>query len=140
MFNKNFVLTDDTPVETWSYLTQKLQNRHPDLAYLHFTEARATGWSDEDIDPEDSLNPFRDIWKGPFINCGCYNRRKAIEICEQYPNSLVAFGRVFIANPDLVDRLRQDLPLNKYDRSTFYTQGTKGYTDYPFYSDAGLDK
>lgn len=125
-------------METWSYITQKLQNRHPDLAYLHFTEARAVGLNDEDEEQEESLNPFRNIWKGPFVNSGGYNRKKAIDLCEEYPNSLVSFGRVFIANPDLVERLRRDLPLNKYDRSTFYSQGTKGYTDYPFYSDSGL--
>ncbi|XP_037028343.1 putative 12-oxophytodienoate reductase 5 isoform X2 [Bradysia coprophila] len=126
---------DATPVATWSYITQKLQQIHPDLAYIHFIEARMSGLSDVDVEPEESLNPFRDIWKGPFINCGGYNRNKAIQTCEQRENSLVAFGRVFIANPDLVERLRHDLPMNKYNRPTFYTQGTDGYIDYPFYSD-----
>ena len=44
---------------------------------------------------------------------------------------LVAFGRPFIANPDLVQRLREDAPLNPADRTTFYGGGEKGYTDYP---------
>ncbi|KAG4065389.1 hypothetical protein HA402_002787 [Bradysia odoriphaga] len=128
-------MKDDTPVETWSYITQKLQDQHPDLAYLHFAEARVTGGSDVDEEQAESLDPFREIWKGPFVNCGGYNRAKAIQLCEKKPNNLVAFGRIFIANPDLVERLRRDLPLNKYHRPTFYTQGSEGYTDYPFYSD-----
>lgn len=122
-------------METWSYITQKLQYRHPDLAYLHFCEARVSGASDNDVEPTDSLNPFRDIWKGPFISCGGYDRNKAIKLCEEKSNSLIAFGRTFIANPDLVERLNRNLPLNKYHRPTFYTQGLEGYTDYAFYSD-----
>jgi N-ethylmaleimide reductase len=45
----------------------------------------------------------------------------------------VVFGRLFIANPDLPQRLQQNLPLNPYDRATFYGGAEKGYTDYPFY-------
>jgi N-ethylmaleimide reductase len=44
---------------------------------------------------------------------------------------LVAFGRPFIANPDLVERIRRGAPLNEPDRTTFYGGGTEGYTDYP---------
>ena len=44
----------------------------------------------------------------------------------------MAFGRLFIANPDLPQRFAQDAPLNPYDRSTFYGGGAEGYTDYPF--------
>jgi hypothetical protein len=46
---------------------------------------------------------------------------------------LVAFGRYFVANPDLPKRIRLGLPLNAYDRDTFYTFDARGYTDYPFY-------
>lgn len=112
-----------------------MQNRHPDLAYIHYTEARAVGMSDDYTEQEETLDPFREIWKGPFISCGAYDRKKAIQICEEKANSLVAFGRSFIANPDLVERFRQNLPLNKYHRPTFYTQGIEGYTDYPFHPD-----
>lgn len=131
---------DETPVATWSFIIRKLQKRHPDLAYIHFIEARMSGHSDIDIEPEETLGPFHDIWKGPVIYCGGYNRDKAIQKCEERENSLVAFGRVFIANPDLVERFRHGFPLNKYDRPTFYTQGTEGFTDYPFYSDNDKNK
>jgi N-ethylmaleimide reductase len=46
----------------------------------------------------------------------------------------VAFGRYFISNPDLVKRIKENLPLNAYDRDTFYGGDARGYTDYPFYS------
>lgn len=104
------------------------------MAYIHFCEARQVGLSDVDTEEPESLDPFREIWKGPFISCGGYNREKAIQLCEDKSNSLVAFGRIFIANPDLVERFQRDLPLNKYNRPTFYSPGTEGYIDYPFYS------
>ena len=50
---------------------------------------------------------------------------------------LVAFGRHFVANPDLPKRIRLGLPLNAYDRDTFYTFDARGYTDYPFYEQQG---
>ena len=49
---------------------------------------------------------------------------------------MVAFGRHFISNPDLVERLRHDLPLNPYDRATFYGGGAHGYIDYPTWAQA----
>jgi 2,4-dienoyl-CoA reductase-like NADH-dependent reductase (Old Yellow Enzyme family) len=115
-------MEDDTPVETWSYLTQQIQSNHSDLAYLHFVESREGGHSDEELLEHESLDPFRNIWQGPFITSG------------GSPNNLISFGRLFIANPDLVDRIRNDWPLNKYHRPTFYTQGLDGYIDYPFYT------
>lgn len=88
-----------------------------------------------------SLDPFRKIWKGPFIATGGFLEPKtAIQHAEVLPNELIGFGRTFIANPDLVERIRQGFPLNKYDRSTFYAPGTKGYTDYPLYSPSLFDE
>ncbi|SAM05032.1 hypothetical protein [Absidia glauca] len=128
-------MEDDTPVETWSYLTQQIQTNHSDLAYLHFVESREGGHSDEELLEHESLDPFRNIWQGPFITSGGFtDPKKAIERCEISPNNLISFGRLFIANPDLVDRIRNDWPLNKYHRPTFYTQGLDGYIDYPFYT------
>ncbi len=50
---------------------------------------------------------------------------------EEKRGDLVAFGRAFLANPDLVARMQQDSPLSEPDAATFYTPGPKGYTDYP---------
>ncbi|KAI8387399.1 hypothetical protein BD560DRAFT_486263 [Blakeslea trispora] len=126
-------MKDDTVVETWSYLTTQLQQNHPDLAYLHFIEARASFFNDE-ANSVDTLEPYRQIWKGPFITASGFstNVPHAIEIAEKTGN-LIAFGRAFIANPDLPERIRNGWELNKYDRSTFYTHDAVGYTDYPFH-------
>jgi 2,4-dienoyl-CoA reductase-like NADH-dependent reductase (Old Yellow Enzyme family) len=119
-------MADENVVATWSYLTSELQKRHPDLAYLHFIEIRNT---------EDSLVPYRNIWKGPFMSAGYSNaEERAINIAEN-TGDLISFGRSFIANPDLPKRLLNGWELNAYDRHTFYTQESVGYTDYPFYDE-----
>jgi N-ethylmaleimide reductase len=69
---------------------------------------------------------------------GGFDRDSAEEIVDQGDADLVAFGRHFAANPDLVERLRHGLPLNPYDRSTFYGGDERGYTDYPRYAERAL--
>ena len=61
---------------------------------------------------------------------------RADSIIEAGHADLVACGRHFIANPDLPERLRLNLPLNPYDRSTFYGDDARGYTNYPFHAEA----
>ena len=72
--------------------------------------------------------------QGTFIAAGGFKRENGIEAIESKHADLVAYGRLFLANPDLPLRYaREDAPLNKYDRDTFYTPDqTVGYTDYPF--------
>ncbi|RCI04936.1 hypothetical protein CU098_012824 [Rhizopus stolonifer] len=126
-------MMDDTPVETWGYLVSQLEQKYPDLAYLHLVQARASVMHD-DFDPSDSLEPFRKIWKGPFIASGGYSN--ALEAAVDYAEknkTLISFGRAFVANPDLYNRLVNDWPLNAYDRPTFFVNDPKGYADYPFY-------
>ncbi|KAL9553250.1 hypothetical protein MBANPS3_003386 [Mucor bainieri] len=130
-------MEDDTVVETWSYLTSQLQQNHPNLSYLHFIEARSGYRQDHYVNSEDSLEPYRHIWKGPFISASGFstNLEHAFDLAEKTGN-LISFGRAFIANPDLVERLRHGWELNKYDRSTFYAHDAHGYLDYPFYHEA----
>jgi 2,4-dienoyl-CoA reductase-like NADH-dependent reductase (Old Yellow Enzyme family) len=127
-------MKDATPYDTWGYLTQKLQDTHPNLSFLHFVEPRSNFMINGNLETVDSLDHFRNIWKGPFIAAGgyTYDRKLAFDTAEKTGN-LIAFGRTFIANPDLVDRLRNEWPLNHYNRKTFYGGNTKGYTDYPSY-------
>ena len=66
-----------------------------------------------------------------MIAAGGFNKEGADSILTKRDADLVAFGRDFIANPDLPERLLRGLPLNPYDRTTFYYGGTKGYIDYP---------
>ncbi|KAI8049118.1 uncharacterized protein B0P05DRAFT_563790 [Gilbertella persicaria] len=130
-------MKDDTPVETWGYLTSQLQNNYPDLAYLHFIESRSNFNSDSNMNTVDTLDSYRNIWKGPFISAGGYSNtvEHALEIAEKTDN-LIAFGRAFIANPDLPNRIKHQYAFNKYDRKTFYTHDAIGYTDYPSYHES----
>ncbi|CAO0799709.1 unnamed protein product [Mucor circinelloides] len=126
---------DEMPVETWSYLTSEIQSRFPTLAYLHFIEPRANMF-DSSVNLIDSLCHYRSLFKGPFIVASGFSTapEHAIDIAEK-TGDLVAFGRAFVANPDLVERLRNGWELNKYDRNTFYTHDDVGYIDYPYYNE-----
>jgi N-ethylmaleimide reductase len=107
------------------------------LAYLHLIEARG----DEDGDDElgrmltgaaPTAARFRPLFPGTLIGAGGFTHSQATEAIRAGIVDAVAFGRLFISNPDLPRRLRLGAPLNPYDRSTFYGGGAKGYIDYPF--------
>jgi N-ethylmaleimide reductase len=78
---------------------------------------------------------LRKIFNGRIIAAGGFEPASAEAIVEKGDADLVAFGRHFVANPDLPQRIRLGLPLNPYDRKTFYTFDAHGYTDYPFHSE-----
>ncbi|CAL4990903.1 unnamed protein product [Urochloa decumbens] len=81
------------------------------------------------------LSPFRKVFKGTFIVNGGYDRQEGEKVVRDGYADLVSYGRLFLANPDLPERFRKKVDLNKYDRSTFYTSDpVVGYTDYPFLS------
>ncbi|UEM06505.1 alkene reductase [Skermanella rosea] len=125
-------ISDSDPDPVFTYAVEQL-NRFG-LAYLHLVEG-ATGASREVTGPVD-LRKLRRIFNGLYIANNLIDRDKAIRLRETGEADLVAFGRPFIANPDLVERLRINAPLNEPDRDTFYGGGAEGYTDYPFLSDA----
>ncbi|MWD28400.1 N-ethylmaleimide reductase [Aquicoccus sp. SCR17] len=119
--------SDDNPMETFSYAIREL-NRFG-LAYLHMIEG-ATGGSRE-LDEGHSIAALRKLFDGAYMANNGYDRDMAIEAVESGAADLVAFGRPFIANPDLVTRLERDAPLNEGERETYYGGGARGYTDYP---------
>ncbi|KAK4708579.1 hypothetical protein R3W88_029504 [Solanum pinnatisectum] len=81
----------------------------------------------------ESLVPMRKAFRGTFIVAGGYDREDGNKPVDEGRVDLVAYGRLFIANPDLPKRFELDTPLNKYNRETFYTSDPViGYTDYPF--------
>jgi N-ethylmaleimide reductase len=82
---------------------------------------------------------LKPIFSGPIIAAGGFEGDSAASIIVRGDADLVAFGRHFIANPDLPDRLRRNVPLTPYDRTTFYYGGSRGYGDYPFYEDVASD-
>jgi N-ethylmaleimide reductase len=76
---------------------------------------------------------LRKVFAGRIIATGGFKPETAAAAVRDGDADLVAFGRYFVANPDLPKRIRLGLPLNAYDRDTFYTFDARGYTDYPFY-------
>jgi 2,4-dienoyl-CoA reductase-like NADH-dependent reductase (Old Yellow Enzyme family) len=129
-------MQDDAPVETWSYLISQLQKSHPNMSYIHLIEARSDFNVDGMVNTVDTLGPYREIWKGPLITAGGFSNavEHAIALAEK-TGDLISFGRAFIANPDLPERIRNQYAFNKYNRKTFYTHDAIGYTDYSFHGE-----
>lgn len=125
---------DSNPIALFSYAAEQLNKFG--LAYLHIIEPRIKGSFEEGegLQPVASAH-LRKIFKGTIISAGGFDREDAEAIIERGDADLVAFGRHFVANPDLVERLKNDLPLNPYDRETFYGGDERGYNDYPFYQE-----
>jgi N-ethylmaleimide reductase len=98
------------------------------LVYLHLVDHSAMGAPPV---PDSLKLSIRKAFGGTLILSGGYDRRRAEADLDAGRGDLVAFGRPFIANPDLLTRLAQDAPTNPPDPSTFYTPDSKGYTDYP---------
>ncbi|CAL5378014.1 unnamed protein product [Camellia sinensis] len=102
------------------------------ILYLHVIEPRMVKIGERYETPH-SLLPMRKAFKGSFIVAGGYNRTEGNRVAAENYSDLVAFGRLFLANPDLPRRFELDAPLNKYNRNTFYIPDPIiGYTDYPF--------
>jgi N-ethylmaleimide reductase len=122
---------DSNPKATFGYVTEQLDRLG--LAYLHVVEPRIKGNEtiDENAEPV-AVQHLRTLFKGSIIAAGGFNRQSAETLVAQGHADMVAFGRAFIANPDLPRRFREDIPLNAYDRDTFYGGDAGGYTDYPF--------
>jgi N-ethylmaleimide reductase len=101
------------------------------LAYLHVVEQLAGNGLDTP-DAEPRLTPvIRELFQGPLVVNGGYDRETAEEAITRGAADAVAFGVPFLANPDLPERLREGAPLNEPDHATFYGGDGRGYTDYP---------
>ncbi|SLJ99415.1 alkene reductase [Novosphingobium mathurense] len=128
---KSFGMNESEPEALFHYLAGELEGRN--LAYLHLVEPSVQGREIAAIDPRaDALmRDIRDIFSGPIILAGGYTRWSAEQALADKRGDAIAFGRPFIANPDLPARLRTDAPLNEPDTATFYGGDARGYTDYP---------
>lgn len=128
----SFGMGDDTPEETFVGAARALNTRH--LAYLHLVEPAVRGRElATDVDPraEALMHAMREAFTGPLILAGGYNGARATEALADGRGDLIAFGRPFIANPDLPMRLAQGATLAEPDPATFYGGDAHGYTDYP---------
>lgn len=98
------------------------------LLYIHLLDHSAMGAPPV---PAELKSRLRGAFKGLFILAGGFDHARAEAALKANQADLIAFARLFLANPDLVARMRVDAPLNAVDSATFYTPGPKGYTDYP---------
>lgn len=116
--------------ETYDYLTKELNTL--DIAYIHLVDHSATG---APAVPKEIKKLIRHNFKNTLILCGGYDKESAEAAIESGITDLVAFGRPFINNPDLVERFKNDWPLSE-DLKTdlFYSADEKGYTDYPIHN------
>jgi N-ethylmaleimide reductase len=129
-------LGDSDTVPHFTYVIGALSQRG--LAYLHLIEPRASsvGFADDaSVDSADNASLFRHPFDGPMITAGGYTTEMGVAAVEAGLADAVAFGRMFVANPDLPQRIRTGAALNAFDRSTSYGGGAHGYTDYPTLGD-----
>jgi N-ethylmaleimide reductase len=121
---------DSNPFATFGYAARELGKLR--LAYLHVVRPNDAdrrhgkpGWRPVPV------SYFRPLFEGPIVAAGDYTAQSAEAALSSGEADAVAFARAFIANPDLVERLRRDAPLAEPDPSTLYGGGEKGYADYP---------
>ena len=112
--------------ETYLALTGRLSPYG--LQYIHLVDHSSMG---APMVPERLKQSLRRAWPRTMILAGGFDRTLAESAIRDGRGDLVAFGRSFLANPDLVARMEGNLPLNAPDASTFYAPGPNGYTDYP---------
>ncbi len=120
-------LNEDT-IPTFDYLIERLNEYK--LAYLHLTEP-LNDVSDISGAEPNIAERYRPVYKGTLIINGGFDQEKGNKVIEEGNADLVAFGKLFISNPDLPNRFAQGAELTEWDSDTFYTPGEKGYTDYP---------
>jgi len=119
-------MTDSDPQKDYKYICDKLNDY--DLAYLHIIDALK-----EDIKHGANvveLEVLRDAYKGVLITNGAYDKARGNEAIKNGLADAVAYGTLYISNPDLPKRFETDAPLATADPHTFYTHDEKGYTDY----------
>jgi N-ethylmaleimide reductase len=123
---------DSDPIALYTSVIKEINARS--IAYLHLIESRASGMSRTDtmrLEAANNAELFSSVFAGPVVSTGGYTPTSAAEAVNNDLAVAIGFGRLFISNPDLVERIRSRAELNPWDRSTFYGGGERGYTDYP---------
>ncbi|WP_158744488.1 alkene reductase [Acidisphaera sp. L21] len=131
--NNSFnAMHDSDPQALFAYAASGLRARG--IAYIHLIEPRVKGNTEIGDHPPVAAGLLKPVFGGVVIAAGGFDGAGAAEVVAKGEADLVAFGRHFIANPDLPARLQAGLSLNAYDRTTFYYGDAGGYTDYPAYA------
>src|SRR6476469_6861788 len=124
------------PMPLYSHVIRSLDPSG--LAYLHFIEPRSSGAGRAEVNHQNvpsAMVLFRPIWKGVLIAAGGFTGEAANAAIRDGHADAIAFGRIFISNPDLPRRLQRGFSLTPYDRKTFYGGDVAGYTDYPVHDE-----
>ena len=123
---------DEETIPTFEYIIKKLNDYN--LAYIHLSEP-FTDVSDIPYAVEHIAAHFRPLYNGTLmINAG-FDQDSGNKVIETGNADLVAFGKLYISNPDLVERFKHGYDLAEWDEDTFYTPGKEGYLDYPMYNE-----
>jgi N-ethylmaleimide reductase len=118
---------DSDPAGTYGYVVERLNRLG--VAYIHVIEGTTQG--PREVPGGFDLQALRRAFKGVYMANNGYDLALALQARRHNRADLVSFGRLYIANPDLVERLRSGAPLNRPERETFFGGGARGYTDYP---------
>ena len=124
------------PMPLYSHAIQSLNTLG--LAYLHFIEPRSSGAGRAEVNHQNvpsAMVLFRPLWSGVLITAGGFTGETANAAIADGHADAIAFGRIFISNPDLPRRLQHGFPLTPYNRATFYSGEENGYTDYPVHDE-----
>ena len=133
MHNIHSIDIDEETIPLFEYVIKRLNNYN--IAYVHlsepFTDVSKVLYAVQNI-----AKHFRPLYNGTLIINNNFNQEKGNKVIEKGLADLVAYGKLFISNPDLAERFAINAPLAKWDIETFYSDtGEKGYTDYPFYAE-----
>ncbi|AOW19771.1 alkene reductase [Urechidicola croceus] len=119
---------DEETIPTFEYIIKKLNDYN--LAYVHLSEP-FTDVSEIPYAVTEIAKHFRPLYNGTLMINTAFDQEKGNKVIMNGDADLVAYGKPFISNPDLVERFENNLNIAKWDEDTFYTTGVKGYTDYP---------
>jgi N-ethylmaleimide reductase len=122
---------DNDPLDTFSYVVRELDRRR--IGYLTLLEPNEKDL-EKGVAIEHVVKTFRPMTSAPLIANTGFDKAKGMELLRSGNANAIAYGSLYIANPDLVARFKADATLSKPDPSTFYGSGPKGYTDYPVLS------
>ena len=118
---------DEESIPTFEYIIKKLNTYN--LAYIHLSEP-FNDVSDVPYAVQNIASHFRPLYNGNIIINAGFDKESGNEVIQKGNADMVAYGKPYISNPDLVERFAQDVPLADWNEETFYTTGHKGYTDY----------
>lgn len=127
---------DEATIPTFEYIVNQLNNYN--LAYLHLSEP-FTDVSEVPHAVTQIAKHFRPLYKGTLMINNAFDQEKGNAVIAEGLADMVAYGKPYISNPDLVKRFEMNAPLAKWDENTFYTTGKKGYIDYEFFKPININ-